>query len=211
MSQIHCGPRGSTILVALATSMLVACGTAESGEPDGSSRVEDASVPAGTVLVFTVDQSISTNSHKRGDEFTATLQSDVADSEGSAVLPSGALTRWIVTESTETDAGSTLAIELDAVRVDGSWVPLAAEVVSADVAIDERESDTETATKIGIGTAAGAIIGRVLGGDAGSTVAGAAVGAVTGTAVALSDKDGSATLPAGSTITVRLTEPLATS
>jgi hypothetical protein len=211
MSQIHCGPRGSTILVALATSMLVACGTAESGEPDGSSRVEDAAIPAGTVLSFAVDQAVSTNTHKRGDTFTATLQQGVADSEGEMVLPQGSLSRWIITESSETDAGSTLAIELDAVRVDGSWVPLVGEVVSADVAIDERESDTETATKIGIGTAAGAVLGRVLGGDAGSTVAGAAVGAVTGTAVALSDKDGSATIPGGSTITLRLTEPLATS
>jgi hypothetical protein len=211
MARVHCGTRGSAILIAMATS-LAACGTAESGEADGGRPVDDvAEVPAGTLLVFTVDESVSTDSHARGDEFTATLESDAIDSEGAAVLLGGALSRWVVIQSTETDEESALAVELDAVRVGGEWVPLVGEVVSADVAISERESDGETAAKIGIGAAAGAVLGRVIGGDAGGTAAGAGVGAVVGTAVALSDKDGNATLPAGSTITIRLTQPLVTS
>jgi hypothetical protein len=200
------------MLLALTTSFAAACGTAESGEAEGGSRVEEAAIPAGTTMVFALDESVSTNTHGRGDEFTATLQADVADSRGETILPQGALSRWIVTQSVESDGGeSTLAVELDAVRVDGEWVPLVGEVVAADVRVDPRDSDGRTAAKIGIGTAAGAVLGRVIGGDAGSTVAGAAVGAVAGTAVALSDRDGSATLPEGSTVTLRLTQPLATS
>ena len=211
MARIDCGTRGTGILVALAASMLVACGTAESGEAEGGRRVEEASVPAGTLLVFSLDESVSTDTHDRGDEFTATLDVDVTDSRGETILPRGAISRWIVTQSAETDGESTLAVELDAVRVDGAWVPLVGEVVDTKLEIDPRDSDRRTAAKIGIGTAAGAVLGRVLGGDGGSTVVGAAAGAMAGTAVALSDRDGSATLPAGSRVTLRLTQPLVTS
>jgi hypothetical protein len=199
-------------LVAAATVTLAGCGTAASDESGEGGRAEEIStVPAGTVLVFSLDERVSTQTHAPGDEFSATLMSDVTDSEGAAVLLEGSPSRWVVTQASEGDDQSVLAVELGAVRLGGSWVPLVAEVVSADLDVDERDSDGETAAKIGIGAAAGAILGQVVGGDAGSTLVGAGVGTAVGAVVALSTRDGSATLPAGSSITVRLKEPLVTS
>jgi hypothetical protein len=197
-----------SILVASATSILAACGTAESNEARGT---DAPVVPVGTLLVFSVDERVSTETHQRGDEFTATLLSEVTDARGSTILPQGSLARWVVTQSAAADDQSVLAVELDAVRLHGAWVPLVAEVVSADLDVDEGDSGGETAAKIGIGAAAGALLGQVLGGDAGSTLAGAGVGAAVGTAVALTSRGGSSTLPAGSSISVRLEEPLVTS
>jgi hypothetical protein len=170
-----------------------------------------ASVTAGTQLTFRVDETVSTDSHEAGDTFTATLASDVRDSEGVVALPAGASSRWIVTEAREdggTDDQALLAFRLESVQVDGDWVPLEATVTETQIRSEARDSKTESAAKVAVGAAAGAVIGQIIGRNTSSTLKGAGVGAAVGTVVALTTRDGEAELAQGSTITVSLEEAL---
>jgi hypothetical protein len=162
-------------------------------------------------MTFVVDQTISTNENQAGDRFTASLQTGVTSASGGEAIAAGTPAQWRVTQSSAEGGEAVLAVQLDAIRIDGEWVPVSGTVTSADVAVDEKDSDNLTATKIGIGVAAGAILGKIVGDDGASALAGAGLGAAVGTAVALSTRGGSAVLPRGSVITVQLDSPLVVS
>lgn len=214
---------GSTLLLLFPALVLVGCSDASSREaPAGEElpieeisgerpRADDAvrkTVAAGTAMTFTVAQSISTDTHAPGDRFTAELDADVTGSDGDTVLPRGTSSRWIVTEATTEGDQALLVLELESIRANGTWVPMKATVSDAELESDDRDSGTETAAKIGVGAAAGAVIGQIVGGSTESTLAGAGVGAAVGAVVALSTRGGRATLPAGSRLTVELDESL---
>ncbi len=167
-------------------------------------------VPVGTSLTFIVGEKISTSDHEAGHTFTSILEGDAMGVDGATALPAGTIGRWIVTESTDDDGqgAAVLAMRLEAIDVGGAWYPVTATVTEAQLSTDQKDSNTETAAKIGIGAAAGAIAGKVLGGSTGATLKGAGVGAAMGTVVALSTRGGSATLEKDARITVTLDEPL---
>ena len=182
----------------------------DAGEPAGTpapAEEEPMMVPVGTSMTFTVDQEISTDSHAVGDRFLATLSNPVSG-QGEVLLESGTPAQWVVTQATTEDGQALLAVELESIDVNGEWVPVRATVTEADLDTDDPDSGGETAAKIGVGAAAGALVGQILGADTESTLKGAGVGAAVGTAVALATKGGSATIPAGSALTVELDEPI---
>lgn len=185
--------------------------TPGTAQPDRATEPVQRTIPAGTTMTFYVTDTVSTETHDVGDTFTAELSSNVTDVSGGQVLTEGTPARMAVTQSTTRDGQSLLAFRLESIQVDGEWVPVTAEVTEADVQADDPSSGAETAAKIGVGTAAGALIGQILGGDTESTLGGAGVGAAIGTVVALTTRGGSATLTPGSSVTVELTEPLVTS
>lgn len=189
------------------------CSSADSREAENgeSSEPEASAVPTGTSLVFSVDEQISTDTHNRGDVFSATLRYGVSDEEGGELVPPGAQSRWVVNESSTADGQALLAVQLTSIQVDGEWTPVVGDVTQAEIQADHPDTNTETGAKIAVGTAAGAVIGQILGSDTRSTLTGAGVGAAVGTAVALSTRGGKAVLPQGSVITVRLSEPLVVS
>jgi hypothetical protein len=89
------------------------------------------------------------------------------------------------------------------VMPDGSRVRLESETVY-------REGDSasrESAAKIGGGAIGGAIIGGIFGGAKGAAIGGS-VGAGAGTTAVLAGGRNAATLPSGTPVTVRLTEPV---
>ena len=63
------------------------------------------------------------------------------------------------------------------------------------------------AAKVGIGTGAGALVGALVGGGKGAAI-GAAAGAGAGTAVVAAGDRNAAILPAGTSITVRINQPV---
>jgi hypothetical protein len=207
-------------LAALLTFGMVACGVGESADAPEDSRMDSGSpgtetlrtVPVGTSLTFRVQETVSTESHAAGDVFMATLESDVTDRHGDILVPAGTRSRWMVAESSASggsDGEAVLAIRLGAVELDGQWTSLDATVTDTNIRTGARDTNTETAAKVAVGAAAGAILGQIIGRSTGSTLKGAGAGAVVGTVVALSTRGSKATLPEGSTITVRLDEPVA--
>ncbi|MHB1194194.1 MAG: hypothetical protein ACYC6F_14225 [Longimicrobiales bacterium] len=167
-------------------------------------------VTEGTTMVFAVDQTVSTDKHMVGDRVSATLAEPVLGADGTPILEAGTSGRWVVEESTEKNAEgqAVLAVALEAVQVDDIWLPVSATVTDLALKTDNQDSGTETAAKIGIGAAAGALAGKILGGSTEATLKGAGAGAALGTAVALATRGGSAEIKQGSTITVQLDQKL---
>ena len=85
---------------------------------------------------------------------------------------------------------------------DGVEVPIATETVYREGGSRGRDN----AAKIGGGAVAGAVLGAIFGGGRGAAIGGAA-GAAGGTAAAAAGNAEAATLPAGATLTVRLSRP----
>ena len=162
-------------------------------------------IPPGTSLVFSVDQIVSTATHARGDVFSATLRHRVTDVGGGEAIPEGVPSQWIVTEASTENGETVLAVRLESSRVNGSWTRLVGDVTEAHVRTSSRDSTTTSPAEVAVGSAAAEVLEEVLGEDA---VAAAAAGAEAGTMVTLTTRGRSATLPAGSAITVELTEPL---
>jgi hypothetical protein len=164
-------------------------------------------VPSGTSLVFSVDQIVSTATHARGDVFSATLRHRVTDLEGSEAIPEGVPSQWIVTEASTEDGATVLAIRLESIRVNGSWTPLVGDVTEAHLRTSTDSART-SGPEVAVGPEANAALIEILGEDS-VTASGSGASAPTdGTMVTLTARGRSAILPAGSAITVQLTEPL---
>jgi hypothetical protein len=89
-------------------------------------------------------------------------------------------------------------------------VPGDAERVSIRTGLVAREAEAtkkKDAAKIGGGAAAGAVIGGIIGGGDGAAK-GAAIGGGAGTGVVLSTRGKEVTLPAGTSVSVKLLEPV---
>jgi hypothetical protein len=169
-----------------------------------------AVIPAGTHLVFEVQEDVSTATHEPGERFTLRLVEGV-EGENGAALPAGTTARGIVTESARSagaEEEAVLAIQIASVSTGNGYMDLNGQVESADVDAAARDSGQRSAAKVATGAAAGAIIGQVLGRDTRSTVTGAAVGAAAGLGIALTTRDGHAVLPEGARVPVRLDEPI---
>lgn len=224
----HYGPRVAWL--AMLAFGVVACSPGESRDAPEGEEVEAAApgaespdaapaeapepvvrtVPAGTVMEFHVQETVSTESHATGDVFTASVGSDVVDSDGTVLVPAGTRSRWMVSEAgeNEVDGETVLAFHLEAVELGGEWMPVQATVTEADLDASARDSNTESVAKVAVGAAAGAILGQVIGKDTEATLTGAGVGAAVGTVVALTTRGSKVTLPEGSIVTVRIDEPV---
>ena len=88
------------------------------------------------------------------------------------------------------------------VLADGTRLP-----INTDTIYREGESPArESAAKIGGGAVGGAVLGAILGGKKGAVI-GSTVGAAGGGVAVATSEPNAATLPAGSTVTVRMGSP----
>jgi hypothetical protein len=180
-------------------------------EPAPQPRVATASAAIGTSMSLTLNQTLSTETNKVGDTFTATLQHAITDASGQVVVPAGATVRGRLTQvekSGHVGATGIIKLAFESVSFGGGSYPLDATVVRANPQRQNRTSTAEQAAKIGAGAAAGAVLGRVLGGSTRSTVQGAAVGAAAGTAIAMGTADVDVVLAQGSEMVIRLDSPI---
>jgi hypothetical protein len=90
------------------------------------------------------------------------------------------------------------------VLADGTRLPINTETIYREGESPARES----AAKIGGGAVGGAVLGAILGGKKGAII-GSTVGAGAGGAAVMASTPNAATLPAGSTVTVRMSAPAA--
>jgi hypothetical protein len=168
-------------------------------------------VPVGTTMQLSLDETLSTRDNEVGDGFTATLTAHVMDTDGTVLIPAGATIRGRVTDVRKSGrVGETalLSLAFEAISFEGESHPFEAAVVSANPERVSRESTGEQVGKAAAGAAAGAILGRVIGGNTKSTIKGAVIGAAAGTAIAMGTADVDAVLKAGSPMVVRTEAPV---
>ncbi|MGA9508990.1 MAG: hypothetical protein WBV55_10250 [Candidatus Sulfotelmatobacter sp.] len=177
-----------------------------------------APVPAGTALIVKLETTLATFSNKPGDPFQGRLTQAVV-LDGKTVIPAGATVEGRVTKVAEPRriAGKpTIGIAPEAlVLPGGERVLLDATLVDTDIkGTDVNQEgefkgsghDRRDEMEAGGGTAGGMLIGGLIGGPPGVLIGGV-VGAGSTGAHWLS-KHHSATLPAGTTLTIELNRPL---
>jgi hypothetical protein len=183
-----------------------------SASPEPARPVREALfVPEGTLIEATVDSDLSTERSVVGDRFFATIADDLLGANGAVLIPAGATINARVAESrasTGPAQPAVLVVEVESIGSGRPALPLTAEVVELEAEVQARDSNTQTATKVGVGAVAGAILGRILGDDKKDAAKGAVVGAAAGAAVAVAQRDGHAVVKPGARMVVRLSEGL---
>lgn len=103
-------------------------------------------VPAGTMMTFAVQDTVSTETHDVGDTFIATLRSNVTDVSGTTVVDEGSASRWVLTEAAVRDGQGLLAFQLQSIQVDGVWMRVTVEVTEADSSTHDPATGHATLT-----------------------------------------------------------------
>jgi hypothetical protein len=175
-------------------------------------------VPAGTALIVRLETTLATFSNKAGDPFRGSVTQPIVIN-GQTVIPAGATIEGRVTKVTEPRriAGKpTIGILPEAVILPtGERYYLDATLTDTNIRGTDVNSegqfkgsahDRRDTIEQGAGTAGGMLVGGLIGGPAGILVGGAiGAGATTGHWLA---KHRSATLPAGTELTMELNRPL---
>ena len=151
---------------------LLACGLAAAAHAQGT-------VPAGTAIVVTLDQSVSSKDATVGQKLDGSVAENIVVS-GKTVIPKGAKAVLSVTSVQASGRLSTPAklwLKIDSIEVRGKTCTVASRWSGQT----GPSHDKRNVVAIGGGTAAGALIGAIAGGGKGAAI-GAVVGAGAGTA-----------------------------
>jgi hypothetical protein len=163
------------------------------------------SIPAGTQLTIRLNDTLDTERNQVGDTFHGTLGAPIViDSE--TAIPSGAdvVGRVVDVKSAGRLAGnSALKLELSSLSVNGKTY----NIQTNQWLREGKGEGKNTAVKAGGGAAIGAIIGGLAGGGKGAAI-GAGAGAGAGTGVAATKKGEQIKLPAESTLSFLLIDPV---
>ena len=145
-------------------------------------------VPAGTEMIVSLDQSVSSKTAKVGDKLASSVAQSVMGN-GKTVIPKGSKATVSVVGVQASGRLSTpaqLSLRVTSVVVNGKAVAVASNLWTQSGTSHNKRN----VVAIGGGTAAGALIGAIAGGGKGAAI-GAAVGAGAGTvgAAATGKKD----------------------
>jgi len=173
--------------------------------PPPAKHFEEVVIPADAVIGVQIDRTISSEAARVEERVEGRVTRDVR-AGGLVAIPAGSRVQGVVTlveRGGKVKERARLGIRFHSVVLaDGTRVPIQTETVYR-----EGESPTgESAAKIGGAAVGGAILGAIIGGSKGAAIGGS-VGAAGGTAAVLAGSRNPATLPAGTTVTVRLAAP----
>ena len=90
------------------------------------------------------------------------------------------------------------------VAIAGRSYPIVASAEALDRQLQDRKTNAGDVAKVGVGTAAGALVGRVIGGNTKGAVIGGIIGGAVGTQRAIETQDRDVVVPAGSRVELRL-------
>ncbi len=166
---------------------------------------DELTVPADSVIGIRLETAVSSETARVEDRVTARVTRDVTVGDR-MVIPAGARLEGTVTL---VELGGRLhhrariGIRFTSVQLsDSLHVPIRTEAIMRE----GEPPEGEATSKIGASAVVGTILGAVIGGKKGAIIGGAA-GAAGGTAVVAAGGPNAAELAAGTSLTVRLTEP----
>jgi hypothetical protein len=174
--------------------------------PEPPRKVYDELViPADSVIGLQVEQAVTTERAKVEDQVRARVTRDVRVRDQVAI-PAGARAEGSVTlveRGGRLKDQARLGIRFHTiVLADGTRLP-----INTDTIYREGESPArESAAKIGGAAVGGAVLGAIFGGKKGAVI-GSTVGAAGGGVAVATSEPNAATLPQGSTVTVRMGSP----
>jgi hypothetical protein len=180
--------------------------TGNGGEASAPRAPSSYTLPSGTVMVGTLQNTIDTGKNDEGDPVQLKLTSSERVG-GVVVVPAGSTVRGtctLVDGAGRVAGGAKLTIRwTDLVLPDGRSYNIS----SVPLRLEGKGDAKESAIEIGGGAVLGGVIGGIVGGkdDIGK---GAAAGAVVGTGVAVATKGDQIVLPVGQKIQVTLDEPV---
>ena len=170
----------------------------------GQSRMERVVLPVGTEVAVRTNERIDSRDVVEGQTFSAQIEGDIRDTDGSVVIPRGSDVR-LVTRRVESNGDITL--DVDSITVAGRRY----RVSTADEELQNRRDgvggNARTGQFVGGGAVLGAIIGAIAGGGKGAAI-GAASGAGAGAAAQIITRGKEVHVPAESVIRFRLDSPL---
>jgi hypothetical protein len=162
-------------------------------------------IPADSVIGLQVETAVSTERAKIEDSVRARVTRDVKVRDQVAI-PAGARAEGSVTlveRGGRLKDQARLGIRFHTiVLADGTRLPINTETIYREGESPARES----AAKIGGAAVGGAVLGAIFGGKKGAVI-GSTVGAAGGGVAVAASEPNAATLPAGSTVTVRMGSP----
>ena len=162
-------------------------------------------IPAGTQLTVRLSEPLDSERNQVGDTFHGSLGAPIVIA-GETVIPSGAdvVGRVADVKSAGRFAGnSVLTLELTSVSMNGRTYNIQTNQWSRA----GQGEGKNTATKVGVGTAAGAVLGGIIGGGRGAAI-GAAAGAGAGTGAAAAKKGQQIQLAPEAVLNFQIVNPL---
>ena len=167
---------------------------------------EELVVPADAVIGLQIDTAVSSEQARVEDLVEARVTRDVTSGERVAI-PAGTRVQGSVVQvdrGGKVKGRARLGIRFHTIALaDGTLVPVRTEPVFREGTSRGRSSTA----KIGGAAVGGAILGAIFGGSKGAVIGGSA-GAAGGTAAVMAGGRNALEFPAGSTVTVRLSEPV---
>ena len=162
-------------------------------------------IPAETPITVRTQNSLSSGKNQSGDTFTATVAKPIVV-DGKEVVPAGAQAEGTVTQATakgKIKGAASLRLELTRLTIKGASYPIQTSMAG----FSEKGKGKRTAVATGGGAALGALIGGLAGGGKGAAIgilAGGGAGFAGGTLTGNKQIE----LPAESSLTFKLNEPV---
>lgn len=174
--------------------------------PAAVAQPRSATLAAGTALKVRTTTTLSTDSHKAGDAFMATLIEPLV--QGAWVIaPKGATVEGRIVGADKggrVQGVARLTIALDRLHTaDGQTV----DISTNSVTVQAYTTKAQDAAKIAIGSGIGAAVGAIAGGGKGAAI-GAGTGAGAGTAAVLSTRGDAAEIRSETPLSFELQSPV---
>lgn len=198
------------VAVFLVLWTFVACSSKSGDNTDASAQsglfeTKPVTLAAGTTVTVRLGSAVGSKISTTGDHFSATVAQPITV-DGKEIVPAGAEALGKVVEAKSQGrfkGAAVLRLVLESITINGE----AHDVTTSAVIRSLKGKGKRTATMIGGGAGAGALIGGLAGGGKGALI-GAAAGAGAGTAGAAYTGNKEIVLPAESTLSFKLTQPI---
>ena len=198
----------ATLVAALAASPAAA---PNSNTPANAQRRtaewREVTIPAGTVLKVNLNTAVGSDTSRVEDPVRGTLRSPVTV-RGLTALPAGtAVTGYVTDAARSARVKGRARIAFRFTRIDPPGPDRSATIRTSTISRVAPGTKKRDAATIGGGAVGGAIVGGIVGGGDGAAK-GAAAGGAGGTGVVLATRGKEVRIPAGTPVSVRLSQAL---